>query len=153
MLTGIFESYCITGTGSRRAGTHMFTRWIPTRSFPLAHRIAPANTRILWRLQFGCNLSWTFVKLVHWRCYMRHSRRYTDGGPRRRPLLHCGAQSHSLAHDLGIELGNGLARLGGERRGRGAPSAGWCTGSCTAPPDPTDSLPPRYPPPPTLLPF
>lgn len=34
----------------------------------------------------------------------------TAGRPRRRPLLHCGAQSHSLAHDLGIELGNGPER-------------------------------------------
>lgn len=28
----------------------------------------------------------------------------------RRPLLHCGAQSQSRAHDLGIELGNRPAR-------------------------------------------
>lgn len=56
----------------------------------------------------------------------------TAGRPRRRPLLHCGAQSHSLAHDLGIELGNGPERDEG-RVGAG-PRLRWCTGSCTAPP-------------------
>lgn len=51
------------------------------------------------------------------------------------------AQPHSRAHDLGIELGNGLARRGAAASGEGGgASAGpcWCTGSCTAP------LPPSF---------
>lgn len=52
------------------------------------------------------------------RCGVQNGRRGTDG-TRRRPLLHCGAQSHSLAHDLGIELGNGPARAAGQGVGAG----------------------------------
>ncbi|CAG9565405.1 unnamed protein product [Danaus chrysippus] len=111
----------------------------------LALRIAPANTRILWILQFGCNVCCTFVNIVHLRCVMRHSRRYTDGGPRRRPLLHCGAQSHSLAHDLGIELG-----IGSARRGRGVGGGLRDDALAAAPPRPT---PPATYKPPTLSPF
>lgn len=89
----------------------------------------------------GSQVSRWAASLWKWRCGVWRGRRWgTDGSPAacRRPLLHCGAQPHSRAHDLGIELGNGPAR--GEGRGaraRGPPGDGDAP-SCTAP------LPPSF---------
>ncbi|CAH2094633.1 unnamed protein product [Euphydryas editha] len=100
----------------------VFTGRIPTRRSRYDRNFAHCCFASPGRTKGHFKPLFIWLILLIWRLLVGYRKEYrnamysvvveelTAGRPRRRPLLHCGAQSHSLAHDLGIELGNGPER-------------------------------------------